>query len=187
MPADQITRRRFCKSASRVFAFTLAGSVVKLTPAQARARNADLHVLSSAQAATLESLADAIVPGAREAGTSNFIDSQLTADPSDSLLMIRYLGVSAPFTDFYLNGLENAQRLAKTNFSTEITKLKSNELERLIDQISSDSDSEWNGPPSSFFYFVLRSDAVDMVYGTEAGFDTLGIPKMLHIKASQWW
>jgi hypothetical protein len=34
---------------------------------------------------------------------------------------------------------------------------------------------DWSGPPTHFFYFVLRSNAVDAVYGTRAGFDRPGI------------
>jgi hypothetical protein len=30
-------------------------------------------------------------------------------------------------------------------------------------------------------YFVLRSDAVDVVYGTMEGYESLGVPYMPHI------
>jgi len=143
--------------------------------------------LSEGQAKTLETLADAIVPGAKQAGVANFVDLQLAAEPSESLLMIRYLGVPPPYDGFYQSGIENVERLAKTSFSKDLIDLNSEQIENLVDKLLTDSDDEWSGPPASFFYFVLRSDAIDMVYGTSTGFEKLGIPAMLHIEAKQWW
>lgn len=34
----------------------------------------------------------------------------------------------------------------------------------------------WQGPPSPLFFFIVRSDAVDAVYGTPEGFEELGVP-----------
>ena len=34
----------------------------------------------------------------------------------------------------------------------------------------------WQGPARAFVYFLLRSDAVDVVYGTMEGYASLGIP-----------
>lgn len=39
----------------------------------------------------------------------------------------------------------------------------------------------WQGPGGSSVYLVLRSDAVDVVYGTMDGYEALGIPYMPHI------
>ena len=38
----------------------------------------------------------------------------------------------------------------------------------------------WQGPAGGFVYFVLRSDAVDVVYGTMEGYESLGVPFMPH-------
>ena len=38
-----------------------------------------------------------------------------------------------------------------------------------------------------FFYFVLRNDAVDVVYGTKDGIESLGIPYMAHIEPPSRW
>ena len=45
----------------------------------------------------------------------------------------------------------------------------------------------WQGPPGRFVYLVLRSDAVDVVYGTMAGYAGLGIPYMAHIAPKKRW
>ena len=43
------------------------------------------------------------------------------------------------------------------------------------------------GPASPFVFGVLRSDAVDVVYGTMEGYAALGIPYMPHIAPTQKW
>ena len=45
----------------------------------------------------------------------------------------------------------------------------------------------WQGPAGGFVYFVLRSDAVDVVYGTMEGYAVLGIPYMPHIAPTKRW
>lgn len=45
----------------------------------------------------------------------------------------------------------------------------------------------WSGPPAPLVYFVLRSDALDVVYGTEAGFALLDVPYMPHIPPERRW
>jgi hypothetical protein len=45
----------------------------------------------------------------------------------------------------------------------------------------------WQGPPPGFVYFVLRSDAVDVVYGTMDGYESLGVPYMPHIAPDKRW
>jgi hypothetical protein len=37
------------------------------------------------------------------------------------------------------------------------------------------------------FWFVLRSDAVDVVYGTKEGVERLGLPYMAHIEPPSRW
>jgi len=45
----------------------------------------------------------------------------------------------------------------------------------------------WKGAPASFFFFVLRSDAADLVYGTEEGFAKIGVPYAAHIAPKSSW
>jgi hypothetical protein len=45
----------------------------------------------------------------------------------------------------------------------------------------------WQGPAGGFVYFLLRSDAVDVVYGTVEGYAALGIPYMPHIAPTKRW
>jgi hypothetical protein len=45
----------------------------------------------------------------------------------------------------------------------------------------------WQGPGGPFVYLLLRSDAVDVVYGTMDGYAGLGIPYMPHIAPTKRW
>ena len=44
-----------------------------------------------------------------------------------------------------------------------------------------------SGPPASYVMFLLRADALDVVYGTQAGFAQLGIPYSAHILPEANW
>ena len=50
-----------------------------------------------------------------------------------------------------------------------------------VEPPSSDPARRWQGPPGPLVYTVLRSDAVDVVYGTVEGYEALGVPYMPHI------
>jgi len=45
----------------------------------------------------------------------------------------------------------------------------------------------WTGPGAGFVYTILRSDAVDVVYGTMEGYAALGIPYQAHIAPTTRW
>ena len=45
----------------------------------------------------------------------------------------------------------------------------------------------WQGPAGSFVYLVLRSDSIDVVYGTMEGYESLGVPYMPHIAPDKRW
>ena len=57
---------------------------------------------------------------------------------------------------------------------------------QLTDLISSDM---WGRriKPAGQAYFVLRSDAVDVVYGTMEGYERLGVPYLPHIAPDKRW
>jgi hypothetical protein len=45
----------------------------------------------------------------------------------------------------------------------------------------------WSGPAPALFFFVMRNDAVDVAYGTTAGFEALAIPYLAHIAPPSPW
>ena len=59
--------------------------------------------------------------------------------------------------------------------------------EALIAAMAEGKLEGWAGPPPPFFYFVLRNDACDVMYGTEKGFAALGVPYAAHIQPPSEW
>jgi hypothetical protein len=103
------SRRDFITGAAAggicLLTFTLSGCETKLTPAQARAAKVPLHTLAAGEATTVDVLGETLLPGSAAAGLAQYLDHQLSGDPVHSMLMIKYLGVPAPFDAFYRDGL----------------------------------------------------------------------------------
>jgi hypothetical protein len=152
--------------------FAFAGAKL-LTPAAARAKGVPYRIFTPDQVRTLESLGEALVPGSQKAGLAHFIDVQLAGPPANSLLMLKYLGVNPPFAHFYQAGLAAAAR--------------NPDVPSLLQAMAKDAIPDWNGPPAPLFYFVLRNDAIDVVYGTTEGYQALGVPYMAHIAPPSGW
>lgn len=181
-------RREFLRNAGIVMSVAIAGEVLYLSPASARAAGLPYQVLSAQQVTTLEVLTDALVPGAGKAGIAQYIDKQLAASHDESMLMLKYLGVpQSGFTAFYRGGLDSAARYANLRFRKPWPDLDADQAETLLTDIASGQVEGWDGPPSPFFHFVIRSDACDVVYGTEAGFARVDIPYMAHIPPPEPW
>lgn len=184
----QSSRRRFLRQSALVLAFAAGNRVVLASPAQARAQRLPLNVLSPTEADTLAVTAEALVPGAREAGIVHFIDQQLGAPAGENLLMLKYLGIPlGEETAFYRTALASIDALSRTRFERPAAALSADEASELARALAADDTPGWTGAPASFFHFVLRSDGVDVVYGTTAGFEHLEIPPMHHITAPQEW
>jgi hypothetical protein len=185
------TRRTFLSasvaSGVGVLTFSIAGCESKITPAQARAAGADFRTLQPAEVATLDALGEILLPGSAAQGLAHFIDHQLSGDPVQSMLMIKYLRVPAPFTDFYRTGLLATEATAKSEFGKSLAQLTAEQGSALVSKMAAGTLAAWNGPPAPFFFFVLRNDAVDVTYGTQAGFEKLGVPYMAHIAPPTPW
>jgi hypothetical protein len=90
----EIERRAVLKGATAgALAFSVGGAEVLLTPRAARAQGVPLRTLSAAQAATLDALGETLVPGARQAGISHFVDQQISIPAEEALLEARILNV----------------------------------------------------------------------------------------------
>jgi hypothetical protein len=178
-------RRRVLKAL--VLAYPLVSGALLLSPAQARQRKLPLTVLDAGEAADLETVIEALVPGSAEAGAVHFIDFQLARPAVDSLLMLRYLGVPQPHVDFYRSGLAALAQHSSERFGKRPSELPASSLDQLIADLIADDTPGWSGPPASFLYFVWRSDGVDVTYGTEEGMAALGTPYMAHIRPQQVW
>src|SRR3954447_17909495 len=105
-------RRALLKGAAAgALAFSVGGAEVLLTPRAARAQGVPLRTLTPAQAATLDALGETLVPGARQAGISHFVDQQVSIPAEEALLEARILNVRPPYANFYraaLGAVESA-------------------------------------------------------------------------------
>ena len=182
-----LSRRNFIKQSGLALTFTVAGKTMLLTPRQARAGNIPFAVLNPEEVSALETICDHLLPGARENGVAHFVDQQLTVDPDDSLLFIKYFNVEPPHVDFYKSALKEINLLSESVYGKGITAIDKAEAEKLIETLRDGKAADWNGPPSPLAYHILRNDAVDVVYGTMEGFEALGIPYLAHITPPRTW
>ena len=185
----EIQRRALLKGAAAgALAFTVDGTDVLLTPRAARAQGVPLRTLSAAQAETLDAVGETLVPGAKQAGISHFVDQQLSIPAEEALLEARILNVRPPYANFYRGALAAVNGASeRLNGGRAFAALSETEQRGLIDTMRQNKVEGWQGPPGPFVYLVLRSDAVDVVYGTMDGYAALGIPYMAHIAPTQKW
>jgi hypothetical protein len=182
------TRRSFIRNTGvGLLTFYVSGCEVEMTPQEAREKQIAYGVLTDAEVRTLDALGEILLPGSAAAGLSHFIDHQLGASTEDQLLMIKYLGVPAPFAPFYQGGLAALNELSATHRNLPFAELTHADQTELVGAFAQANPDGWQGPPGPFFYFVLRNDAVDVVYGTKDGIESLGIPYMAHIEPPSRW
>jgi hypothetical protein len=181
------SRRAFIGGSLGLLTFIVAGCEKRLSPAEAKAQAVPLRTLSEAEGRSLEALGEILLPGAATAGLAQYVDHQLSGPPADSMLMLKYLGVAPPFTDFYKTGLAGAEAAAQAAHSKSLAALDAKQGEGLVGAMAQGKIEGWSGPPAGLFYFTLRSDAVDVVYGTMKGFEQLGVPYMPHIPPQSRW
>jgi hypothetical protein len=185
---DALQRRVFLKGASMgLLAFTVAGVNVLMSPGEARARAVPFRLLSAEEADTLEALGETLLPGAREAGVAHFIDQQVSVPPGEALLEARIVNVRPPFINFYRAAISGVDRASTARSGKRFAALSAAEQHDFIDQLRQNKIDGWQGPPAGLVYFVLRSDAVDVVYGTMEGYESLGVPYMAHIEPDKRW
>lgn len=186
---DSIERRVFIQGAMiGVLAFSLDGVETLLTPRQAYARGVPLRTLQPEEAKTLEAVGETLVPGASTAGLVQFIDQQISIPPEEALLEARIMNVRPPFANFYRAAIGAVDRASKANNSgRSFAELDAVEQHTFIDSMRQNKIDGWQGPGAPFVYFLLRTDAVDVVYGTMDGYASLGVPYMPHIAPTRSW
>lgn len=183
-----IDRRQFVQRAALgALAFQAGATQLLLTPREARARALEFRVLAPAEVRALEALGETLLPGAREAGLAHFVDQQLAARPEDCLLLLRYLDVPPPYADFYRAVLAALDGAARAAHGKPFAELEAAQAEDFVARMGRENPPGWQGPPAPLAYFALRSDAVDVVYGTVEGFEKLGVPYMPHIPPASRW
>jgi hypothetical protein len=183
-----VGRRDFMRGAALgALAFTVGGAQVLLTPREARARGVPYRLLQASQAETLEAIGETLVPGARDAGIAHFVDQQISVPPEEALLEARILNVRPPYADFYKAAIGAIDKAAAAQSDQRFARLPADAQRDFVNLMRQNKLQGWQGPPSGFVYFVLRSDAVDVVYGTVEGYEALGIPYQAHIMPLKRW
>lgn len=187
------TRREFVKQSSLTLAFSVAGLEMLLTPAQAYAKGASFKVLSKEEVAILEAFAEELLPGSVESGVTHFIDDQLSRDPNESLLIARYFQIEPPYAGFYKGGLAVLNGYCLQNFGRPFIEMEKEARKKFVGSLfkmgpnGPVNPDGWMGPPATILYLCVRSDAVDVTYGTEEGFEKLKVPYMAHITPPAKW
>ena len=183
-----VNRRRVLKGAALgALAYTVGGAEVLLSPREAHAQGLPLKVLTADERVALEALGETLLPGAKDAGLAHYVDQQLSVDASECLLLARALGVMPPYADFYRAGLAALDQSSRKAHGVKFSEIAADKRTEFVEQIRQKVPEGWSGPPSPFFYFVSRGDAVDVTYGTVEGFERLGIPYMPHIIPIKRW
>jgi hypothetical protein len=183
-----IERRAFMKGATLgALAFTVGGSTVMLTARQARARNVPFRLLKEAEADIIEAIGDTLVQGARAAGVAHFIDQQVSVPPEEALLQARILNVRPPFVNFYRAAVTAIDSGSQRLLGYKFTEAPPDQQIEFVHNMRQNKIDGWQGPPAAFVYTILRSDAVDVVYGTMEGYEMLGIPYQAHIVPDRRW
>ena len=184
---NALERRAFLKGAVGVLAFTVGGAEVLMTPREARARGVPFRLLNAHEAETIEALGETLVPGAQQAGVAHFIDQQVSVPPGEALLEARIVNVKPPFVDFYRASIGALDGASQSRNGRPFAALSAAERHDLVEAMRQNKIDGWRGPSGSLVYFVLRSDAVDVVYGTMEGYADLGVPYMAHIAPQKRW
>jgi len=167
--------------------FLLGGCTELMTPEEAKARKVPLQSLSEAEAQTLERFGDVLLPGAMISGVAHFVDHHVSVPAEDCLLMLRYLDVPPPYVGFYKAGLASLDAFAGARFDEGFVGLTEDQANAIVGEIIKAQPEDWQGPPAPFFTFAVRSDAVDVVYGTREGLEKLGLPVMAHLEPEREW
>jgi len=185
---QELERRVLLKAAGLgLLAFMVDGAQVMMTAGQARAQSIPFRVLDAHEAETIEALGETLVPGARQAGVSHFIDQQISAPPGEALLEARIVNVKPPFVNFYRAAIAGVDKASESRHGRAFSAISAGEQAALVDLMRQNKIEGWQGPPAGLVYFVLRSDAVDVVFGTMEGYAALGVPYQPHIAPESKW
>lgn len=145
-----------------------------------------LQILSKHEAKVYDAWCNVLAIGAKKAKVSRYLDKYLSSPVEESLLFLRYLN-NPPMDAFYLTGIAGIEAESASHFSKSFLKLDKTEKKFIVDLAAKASTTVWTNPPPAFFYFVSRSDAVDVVYGTVKGFRKLKVPYQAHIRPPSRW
>jgi len=181
-----LTRRALlARMGAGTVALGVATAEGRVSPARARAQGAALAHFGDDEASTLGALGEVLLPGAEEAGIVHFVDDQLGRE--SPLLLLRYIDGVDDHEGFYRGGLAALNTLSEERHGQRFDRCTAEQRTALVGEIAGTVPEGWHGPPAPLFYYVLRNDAVDVVYGTPEGYAKLNVPYMAHIMPPPGW
>ncbi|MCL6284951.1 gluconate 2-dehydrogenase subunit 3 family protein [Ruegeria sp. 2012CJ41-6] len=176
-------RRRFIANILRTAA--LLGTVPRVVLGQSQEGDRPMS-LTDPEAETLSKWCDLLAPGAARAGVARYVDQNISGRFGESMLLLRYLD-SGAMLPFYRGGIAGIEQESQHRFAMGFARLDPQQSGEIVAAAARSKTEAWTTPDPNFFYFISRSDAVDMVYGTEAGFAQLDIPYLAHIDPPKPW
>jgi hypothetical protein len=179
------TRRRFLGTGAAGLVLTsIAGELVWTTPADAAERKGGFRTLTAFEAEWLGGLGEAIAPPSKAGGLAHYVDHHLGVPHADCLLGLRYLDVQPPYLDFYRPALASLARLGGGGSPPAPGDAR---WTALLVELAKPAPPGWAGPPAPLFLFAVRLDAIDIAYGTRAGFARLGVEYLAHVEPERDW
>ena len=179
---DKIKRRSFLQTAVGA----VAAYITPITIGAEVDSTQRYSSLMPAQARTYTAWCELLVKGSAAAGVAKFTDKQLNVPYDHCLLMARFLE-NPPLTEFYHAGIAGIDQESRARFKRNFIALDLAEQTSIVDAAGQSKTRAWTQPTPSLFYLVSRSDAIDVVYGTEQGFEHLRIPYLAHIAPDKPW
>ena len=144
------------------------------------------RTFSEVQGNTYAAWCNLLVNGAAAAGVARFADKYISGPYEQSLLLSRFL-VTPPLSGFYLAGIAGIDQESQARFGAVFLSLAHDKQLQIVDAAARSKTQAWSTPDPFLFYLISRSDAVDVVYGTEQGFQTLDFPYQAHIAPPTPW
>jgi hypothetical protein len=180
-------RRHLLHAGGASLAMAAAAPLAVFDPREARAQDLPFEVLSPDEVATIEAISDALVPGARDAGISHYIDHEL-ASPSPRLLL-RFAQLRGPLAPYYHGALAAFAASMTAQGNGAFSSLSSDAQHTVIEALRTGTIKPWDSGSvaAPVFYGMMRNDGIDVVYGSVEGFKSLGIPYMPHVKPKTTW
>jgi hypothetical protein len=181
-------RRHLLQAGGASLAMAAATPLALFNPREARAQGMTFKVLSPDEVTTIETVSDALVPGARDAGVSHYIDHELAS--SSPRLMLRFAQLRGPMAPYYHGALAAFAASMTAQGNGAFASLSPDAQHAVIEALRTGTIKPWDvsgGIIAPVFYGMMRNDGVDVVYGSVEGFKNLDIPYMPHIMPKATW
>src|ERR1700744_1682837 len=154
-------RRYLLQAGGASLALGAAAPLSLFDSRKARAQGLPFKVLSPDEVTTIEALSDALVPGARDAGVSHYIDHEL-ASPSPRFLL-RFAQLRGPMAPYYHGALAAFAASITAQGSGAFPSLSPDAQHTVIEawRTGTIKPGDTGSLAAPVFYGMMRNDGVD--------------------------